>query len=108
MKVLFQRPRVARWLGWDGLAPLLPGWQIDWREPDQTAEHLDGADVNCPSGVPVDRGLIEPAASGWSSSMQYGVGVELIDVDAATEHGVWVTRIAADAPPSLRGPGQAS
>jgi hypothetical protein len=38
VKVLFQRPYFARGLGWDRLAPLLPGWQIDWCEPDQTAE----------------------------------------------------------------------
>jgi hypothetical protein len=52
VKVLFQRPCFARGLGRDHLAPLLPGGQIDWCEPDQIAEHLDGADVSCPPASP--------------------------------------------------------
>ena len=52
MKVLFQRPHFALGLGWDGLAPLLPGCQIDWCEPDQTADHLDGTDVSWSSAWP--------------------------------------------------------
>jgi len=68
-------------------------------------EHLDGADVICPSGVPVDRGLIEAGGFGWSSSM----GRCRVDRRrCATEHRVWVARIAADAPLSLCRPGQAS
>ena len=97
MKVLFQRPDFGRGLGWDGLAPLLPGWQIDWCEPDQTAEHLDGADVICPSGVPL---------GGLTGHMFYRSG-ELFAGNLWRWAGE-APRWAVNAPPSLRGPGQAS
>ena len=45
--------------------------------------------------LPVDRHLIEAGTFGLIQ--QYGVGLELIDVDAATEHGAWAARIAGDA-----------
>jgi lactate dehydrogenase-like 2-hydroxyacid dehydrogenase len=60
------------------------------------AAHLDGADVICPLGTMIDRSLIEAGTFGLVQ--QYGVGIERVDVAAATEYGVWVARIAGEPP----------
>jgi phosphoglycerate dehydrogenase-like enzyme len=93
VKVLFPRP-FTRDLSWDALKPALPGWEIETVYSGDLTGHLDGADVICPLGSTIDRRLIE--AGRFGLVQQYGVGLERIDVAAATEHGVWVARIAGE------------
>jgi phosphoglycerate dehydrogenase-like enzyme len=94
VKVLFTRPSFTRDLPWSDLGPALPGWDIDACKPDEVPAHLAGADVICPLGTPVDRRLIR--AGSFGLVQQFGVGIERVDVGAATEHGVWVARIAGE------------
>jgi phosphoglycerate dehydrogenase-like enzyme len=94
VKVLFTRPSFTPDLPWSDLQPALPGWDIVACKPDEVAAHLDGTDVICPLGTAIDRRLIE--AGPFGLVQQYGVGIERVDVDAATEHGVWVARIAGE------------
>jgi lactate dehydrogenase-like 2-hydroxyacid dehydrogenase len=94
VKVLFTRPSFTRDLPWSDLEPALPGWDIDACKPDEVPAHLAGTDVICPLGTAIDRRLIQAGAFGLVQ--QFGVGIERVDIDAATEHGVWVARIAGE------------
>jgi phosphoglycerate dehydrogenase-like enzyme len=94
VKVLFTRPSFTKDLPWTRLRSALPGWDIATCRPDEVAAHLDGTDVICPLGAAIDRPLIEAGTFGLIQ--QYGVGIERVDVEAATEHGVWVARIAGE------------
>jgi phosphoglycerate dehydrogenase-like enzyme len=91
--VLFSRASFAG-LPWTDLAPLLPGWEIRACPRDELARHLDGVDVLCPVGTLVGPELIQ--RSGFGLIQQYGVGLEKVDVDAATRAGVWVCRLPGD------------
>ena len=94
MKVLFGRLQISAELSWDQLAGHLPGWELATCQPDKIAENLDGVDVVCPVGARVDA----PVISGGSFGLvhQFGVGLENVDVPAATEHGVLVARVPGD------------
>ena len=52
------------------------------------AGHLDGVDVVCPFGAWIDAAVLEAGTFGLVH--QYGVGLEKVDIDRATELGVWV------------------
>jgi phosphoglycerate dehydrogenase-like enzyme len=93
VKVLFPRP-FTQDVSWDALKPDLPGWEIETCDSADLTGYLDGADVICPLGSTIDRRLIEAGTFGLVQ--QYGVGLERVDVAAATEHGVWVARIAGE------------
>ncbi|MGH3157475.1 MAG: NAD(P)-dependent oxidoreductase [Streptosporangiaceae bacterium] len=94
-KVLFGVPRFSAELGWTDLAAQLPGWEISVSPRGRLAECLDGVDVVCPWGSPVDTATLEAGTFGLVQ--QFGVGLEKVDVAAATELGVWVARIPGDA-----------
>jgi phosphoglycerate dehydrogenase-like enzyme len=94
VKVLFTRPWFTEDLTWNALEPVLPGWEIQTCTSGDLAACLDGADVICPLGSTIDRRLIETGSFGLVQ--QYGVGLERVDVAAATDHGVWVARIAGE------------
>ncbi|HUZ25369.1 MAG TPA: NAD(P)-dependent oxidoreductase [Streptosporangiaceae bacterium] len=94
MRLLFAREHVSTDLSWDGVAPLLPGWQLATCPPGAIAEHAVGADVLCPLGVPVDTQTIKAGTFGLIQ--QFGVGLDGVDVAAATELGVWVSRVPGD------------
>ena len=73
------------------LARLLPEHVISACAPNRVIEHLDGIDVV----VPYMALIGEPAirAGTFGLVQQFGVGLETVDVAAATRAGVWVARI---------------
>ena len=95
MRVLFARDQISAELSWAALASVLPGWEITAPAPGRLAEHLDGVDVVCPLGGAIDRAAIEAGTFGLIQ--QFGVGLDQVDVAAATELGVWVARVPGDA-----------
>ncbi len=93
MKLLFGRERMAG-VPFDYLGSLLPGWELAGSAPDRLAENLDGADVVCPLGARISADVLKAGAFGLVH--QFGVGLERVDVTAATELGVWVARVPGD------------
>lgn len=94
LRVLFGAPRFSAELSWTDLAAELPGWEISVCPRRELADHVDGVDVVCPWGSPVDATTL--AAGTFGLVQQFGVGLEKVDVAAATELGVWVARIPGD------------
>jgi phosphoglycerate dehydrogenase-like enzyme len=94
-KVLFGVPRFTAELSWTDLAARLPGWEISVCPRDALAENVAGVDVLCPWGAPVDADTLKAGTFGLVQ--QFGVGLESVDVQAATDLGVWVARIPGDA-----------
>jgi phosphoglycerate dehydrogenase-like enzyme len=94
-KVLFGVPAFSAELSWADLAPELPGWEISVCPRGEMAGHVDGVDVVCPWGSPMDAVTLKTGTFGLVQ--QFGVGLEKVDVTAATELGVWVARIPGDA-----------
>ncbi|HLU57997.1 MAG TPA: NAD(P)-dependent oxidoreductase [Pseudonocardia sp.] len=93
-EVLFGREEFNPGLPWTRLQPLLPGWRIRGCRAAEPAAHVDGADVVCPFGAEVGAEVI--ARGPFGLIQQYGVGLDRVDVDAATEAGVWVCRLPGD------------
>ncbi len=54
---------------------------------------LAGVDVIVPYGAQIDRTVIEHGRFGLIQ--QFGVGLETVDIEAATDRGVWVARVAS-------------
>jgi phosphoglycerate dehydrogenase-like enzyme len=94
VEVLFARERFSAGVPWTELGPLLPGWTIRSCSAAELADRLGPADVLCPFGTPVDEGVI--AAGRFGLLQQFGVGLDGIDLEAATEHGVWVARLPGE------------
>src|SRR5487761_1202696 len=94
-KVLFGVPRFTAELSWTDLARELPGWEISVCPRDAMADHVAWVDVICPWGAPVDAVTLKAGTFGLVQ--QFGVGLESVDVQAATDLGVWVARIPGDA-----------
>lgn len=76
------------------LAVPLPGWDVAYCPPDRLLDHLDGVDVLCPGMAPVDAAMLR--AGRFGLVQQFGVGLDNVDVAAATDLGVWVARLPAD------------
>lgn len=95
MKVLFGREQLSAELSAGGLAAQLPGWQLDGCPPAEIADHLDGVDVVCPLGARITAQVM--AAGTFGLVHQFGVGLENVDVAAATELGILVARVPGDA-----------
>lgn len=93
--LLFGRERFTAELAWTDLAPLLPGWTIRTCPPTAVAAHLTGVDVVCPFGAWIDRPVLDAGTFGLVH--QYGVGLEKVDIERATELGIWVARVPGDA-----------
>jgi phosphoglycerate dehydrogenase-like enzyme len=96
VKVLFGREQVSADLSWaQHFAAHLPGWEIAGCAPGSAlAEHLDGVDVICPLGARIGPEVI--AAGSFGLVHQFGVGLERVDVEAATDLGVLVARVPGD------------
>jgi phosphoglycerate dehydrogenase-like enzyme len=94
-RILFGVPRFSAELSWTDLAPELPGWEILVSPRGRVAGYLDGVDVVCPWGSPLDAATLQAGTFGLVQ--QFGVGLEKVDVAAATELGVYVARIPGDA-----------
>lgn len=73
------------------LAPLLTGWDLTTCPKEDVVLHLNGVDAIVPYGATIDARTI--AAGGFGLIQQFGVGLETVDVDAATTAGVWVARV---------------
>ena len=76
------------------LAALLPGEEILAFPPDKLAPHIAGADVVVPLVTKVDEAFIRKGTFGLIQ--QSGVGLETVDIKAATENGVMVARIPSE------------
>ena len=95
MKVLFGRDQISAELSWETIRPLLPGWELAACAANTVIDHLDGVDVLCPFGARIDARII--SAGRFGLVQQFGVGLDGVDVKAATEHGVWAARVPGDA-----------
>ena len=73
------------------LQALLPGDSIVASEPAQVGSAAQTADVVIPYVATVDAELIRSGRFGLVQ--QFGVGLETVDIDAATRGGVWVARV---------------
>ncbi len=73
------------------LALELPEHSIEATGAGEVQEHLDGVDVIVPYMARIDAAVIDAGTFGLVQ--QFGVGLETVDVDAATRAGVWVARI---------------
>ena len=73
------------------LAPLVPSDTIVTCGPDALASSLERVDVVIPYVAIVDEATI--GAGNFGLVQQFGVGLETVDVDAATRAGVWVARV---------------
>jgi phosphoglycerate dehydrogenase-like enzyme len=95
VKVLFAREQISADLSWHDLAVLLPGWQLASCAANKVADHLDGVDVICPFGARIGAPIM--AAGSFGLVHQFGVGLDGVDVVAATQLGVLVARVPGDA-----------
>lgn len=93
MRILVTHPWSDPTASWDIALDHLPGWELEVCRGDETLQHLGGADVLVPMPNAVSREVIETGSFGLIQ--QYGVGLERVDVAAATESGVWVARLPA-------------
>jgi phosphoglycerate dehydrogenase-like enzyme len=73
------------------LAALLPDQRIGACAADRVIERLEGVDIIVPYMAAIDDRIIRAGTFGLVQ--QFGVGLETVDVDAATRAGVWVARI---------------
>jgi phosphoglycerate dehydrogenase-like enzyme len=73
------------------VTPLLPRDTIVAMPAERVPMSLDGVDVLVPYMMKVDKTIIR--AGGFGLVQQFGVGLETVDVAAATDAGVWVARI---------------
>jgi phosphoglycerate dehydrogenase-like enzyme len=87
-RVRFARPHYAPGLEWSAYQPLLSDWEIVVGEPAAPGA-LDGVDVLVAAAVDAD--LIDAGAFGLIQ--QIGTGTDRIDVEAATDAGVWVSSL---------------
>jgi len=69
----------------------LPEHSIEAVAAGDVQKHLDGVDVLVPYMARIDAAVIDAGTFGLVQ--QFGVGLETVDVDAATRAGVWVARI---------------
>jgi len=73
------------------LAPLVPQWELVACSTDDVLRHLVDVDVVVPYGAAVGAEVI--SAGSFGLIQQFGVGLETVDVEAATSAGVWVARV---------------
>ncbi len=95
MKVLFCREQISADLSWEQLAAHLPGWELASCAPNNVADNLEGVDVICPFGARIGAPIL--TAGSFGLVHQFGVGLDGVDVAAATELGVLVARVPGDA-----------
>jgi phosphoglycerate dehydrogenase-like enzyme len=76
------------------LATLLPDDEILAFPPDELGPHIAEADVVVPLVTKVDEAFIRRGTFGLIQ--QYGVGLETVDIEAATRNGVRVARVPSE------------
>jgi len=94
VKLLFARERLGDGVPADFLGSLLPGWEIATCPPDRLTDSLDGVTAVCPLGTKIGADVL--SAGKFGLVHQFGVGLDRVDVAAATELGVWVARVPGD------------
>ncbi len=75
----------------DLLASQLSDCQIIACSTDTAIEHLDGVDVIIPYFATIDALMINSGKFGLIQ--QFGVGLDAVNIEAATHAGVWVARV---------------
>lgn len=73
------------------LAALLPTDEVVTCPPEEVPGHLKAVDVLVPIVTPVSSDIFERGQFGLVQ--QFGVGLETVDIEAATRAGVWVARV---------------
>ncbi|HLJ83097.1 MAG TPA: 2-hydroxyacid dehydrogenase [Candidatus Eremiobacteraceae bacterium] len=73
------------------LAPLLTNTELATCRADRVLQSLDGVDVIVPYVSRIDRAIISGGRFGLVQ--QFGVGLDGVDLEAATSAGVWVARV---------------
>ena len=73
------------------LAQQMPALDIVACPRERVREHLSGVDVVVPYMATIDAQTIR--AGSFGLIQQFGVGLETVDIDAATDAGVWVARV---------------
>jgi D-3-phosphoglycerate dehydrogenase / 2-oxoglutarate reductase len=69
-----------------------PVW-LGGRDPDRLLEHAADADALVMSWLPLTRGVIDQLRR-CRVIARFGIGVDMIDLDAATDHGILVCNTA--------------
>ncbi|GGL52383.1 3-phosphoglycerate dehydrogenase [Microlunatus endophyticus] len=93
MRILVAHPWSDPNASWDIAVEHLPGWDVRVCRGDDILANLNGVDVLVPMPNAVTAEIIE--AGSFGLIQQYGVGLERVDVEAATANGVWVARLPA-------------
>jgi phosphoglycerate dehydrogenase-like enzyme len=75
----------------DMLESQIPGSKVVACELTKVIESLDGVDVLVPSVAPITAEIIEKGKFGLIQ--QLGVGLDNVDIEAATRYGVWVANV---------------
>jgi len=75
----------------DRLSTILPNDQVLRCSIDDVPIHLDRADVLVPAMARIGSEILKLGSFGLIQ--QWGVGLEGVDVEAATKEGVWVARV---------------
>lgn len=73
------------------LAPLLPDCDLVTCDRSEVRARVGGADVVVPYGATIGPDVIK--AGSFGLVQQFGVGLETVDIEAATAAGVWVARV---------------
>jgi len=89
MKILFCtdafKPGVER------LKALLPGYEITVCRKEEVRENLEGVQVIIPAHAKIDEAVLKRGS--FVLIQQFGVGLDSVDIDAATKHGVYVANV---------------
>ena len=89
MKILFCtdafKPGVER------LKVLLPGHEIAICKKEKVRENLEGVQVIIPAHARIDEEVVKRGA--FVLIQQFGVGLDSVDINAATKHGVYVANV---------------
>ncbi|GCE15887.1 2-hydroxyacid dehydrogenase [Tengunoibacter tsumagoiensis] len=91
MRILFCKEWFSEGWRWEGLAPLLPGHEILTCAREAVIDHLDGVDIIVPFWATLGKEIVEKGQFGLIQ--QFGVGLEAVDIQTATEKGIWVARL---------------
>src|SRR6266702_449390 len=91
MRILFCHTQFSQELPWKALTPLLPVHEIVSCSRDTIAEHLEGIDILVPMAAPITNSIIEHGTFGLIH--EFAVGLDTVDVQAATAAGVWVAHL---------------
>jgi len=89
MKILFCtdafKPGVER------LKALLPEYEITICKKEEVRENLEGVQVIIPAHARIDEEVVKRGAFGLIQ--QFGVGLDSVDINAATKYGVYVANV---------------